>query len=334
MGIMLLVIGGIIYFLIKVRIVLLPFVFGIILAYLFYPIISFLKKKGFSRSGAIYVLIIIFLFFICLTAFIIYPLFIDELEGLTEMIPKYTKLINNYFSYLNREYHRIQLPSIIEEASDQVLNRGEEIILNLIQQLTESILNSLPIIFSLLIAPIITYYIIKDMGKIKKSILRLIPKKKRRLFLKLGREINRIFIGYLRGLIWVSIIVGILSGIGLFLFKIKFYFILGIFTGITNMIPYIGPVIGAIPAIFIALLSSPLRAAGVVILYLLIQQFEGSIIGPRIMSEKVGLHPLTIIFALLSGAKLMGVWGLIFAVPLFASIKVIGLFIWQELHNN
>lgn len=331
-GIMLLIAGGIIYFLIKIKMVLLPFIFGIILAYLFYPIISFLKERNFSRLGAIYILTIMFLFFICLTAFVIFPIFFEELEGLTVMIPKYSNSIEEYFDFLSQEYRRVQLPAIIKEAIDQALIRVEEIVIGFIQNLTEMILNSLPVIFSLLIAPIITYYLLKDLDKIKRNFLRYIPKEKRRLVLKLGIEINKIFVGYLRGLIWVSIIVGILSSIGLFIFKVRFFLILGIFSGITNMIPYIGPIIGGIPAVFIALLSSPLKALGVIILYVFIQQVESSIIGPKIMSEKVGLHPLTVIFALLAGAELIGTWGLIFAVPLAGSIKVIVRFIWQELN--
>ncbi len=324
---MLLLSGGIIYFLILVKGALLPFIFGILLSYLFNPMISFLRQKNISRPSAFYIIIMFFLFTLSIIALLIIPVFIDELESLTVMIPKYTKSIEDYFDRLNQEYHRINMPLIIKEAIDRTLKRFEEQLINFLQNLTEVILNSLSLIFSLLIAPIISYYILKDLEKLKKGIMDYIPPAYRRYFLILGVEINKVFIGYLRGQIWVSIIIGCLVSIGLIAFRIRFYIILGIFAGITNMIPYIGPIIGAIPAAFIALLSSPMQALGVIILYFLIQQLEGSIISPKIMSEKVGLHPLTIFFALLAGAELFGVWGLLFAVPLAGSVKVIIRFI-------
>jgi predicted PurR-regulated permease PerM len=157
---------------------------------------------------------------------------------------------------------------------------------------------------------------------IKRSFLKFVPKEKVKICFKITKEINDIFVGYLRGQIWISIIVAIMSGIGLYFLRIKFYIILALLSGITNMIPYIGPIIGAIPAVSISFFSSPLQALGVILLYVFIQQVESGLIAPKIMSEKVGLHPLTIIFALLAGAELLGVWGLIFAVPVSGIIKV------------
>ncbi|MFW5992311.1 MAG: AI-2E family transporter [Halanaerobiaceae bacterium] len=322
-GIMLLLAGGIIYFLIKIYVVLIPFVLGVILAYLFYPVVKYLRQKNIPRTWAIYILFLVFLILGIIFTIIIIPSFINELENLTKTIPEYINAIDSYMDYLNREYHRVHLPSIIKEVIDRTLNKVEEQVINFIENLTELIINSLSMIISLVITPFITYYLLKDLDKLKKNILCYVPRGKRRLVLKLGKEINKVFVGYLRGQIWVSIFVGILSSIGLLFFNVRFHLLLGIFAGITNMIPYIGPLLGGIPAVFIALLSSPVKAISIIVLFLVIQQLEGSIISPKIISKRVGLHPLTVIFALLAGAELSGVWGLLFAVPVAGSIKVI-----------
>lgn len=323
LAIMLLIAGGIIYFFYMIKRVLPPFILGIILAYLFNPWITFLRKKRVSRSVAIYIIVVIFLIIFIFTAFFILPVFMEELQNFTVMIPKYINLLEDYSSYINREYRKIEYPLIIKEAINNTLQKIEEQATDFMENVTNILFNSISIIFSLLIAPIITYYLLKDMEKLKKGFIRLVPRKRRRLCLRLSAEINKIFVGYLRGQIWVSIIVGVLSSTGLYFLQIKFYTILGLFAGLTNMIPYIGPIIGGIPAVFIALLNSPLRALGVILLYLLIQQIESSIIGPKIMSEKVGLPPLAIIFSLLAGAEIFGVWGLFLAIPVAGSIKVI-----------
>lgn len=333
--IMLLIMGGIIYFLIRIKGILLPFIVAIILAYLFYPLICFLRRKNIPRTWAIYIISIIFLMLISMFVFFVFPGLLRELDELVVVIPDYMNQIDRYIDYLNREYRRVQLPAILKEVIDRTLLKLEEQIILFLEGITETIINSISTLCSLIIAPFITYYLLKDFDKLKKHSLKYIPERAREIIITLGKEINMIFVGYIRGQIWVSIIVGVLSGIGLFFFKVKFYIILAIFAAITNMIPYIGPIIGSIPAVFFAFLSSPMKALGIAILFMIIQQMESSIIAPKIMSEEVGLHPVTVILALLAGAELYGVWGLLLAVPLAGSLKVIinfiyDYFIWQR----
>lgn len=328
--IMLLVTGGIIYFLFAVKTVLIPFFLGIILAYLFYPLVCFLREYNVSRTWAIYIMVLVFLLLMAVIVLIVFPLFLNELEGLTKMAPKYINTIDSFVDYLNSAYKRVRLPPVLKEIIDRTLVKIEEGFIATVQNFTEILINSLSFILILFIVPFIGYYLLRDLDEIKKNILRIIPKKYRRIFFQLGVEINKIFVGYLRGQIWISLIVGLLSGIGLMFFQVRFFIILGLFSGLTNMIPYIGPFIGAVPAIFFALLSSPIKALGVLILYVFIQQLESTLISPKIMSESVGLHPLTVIFSLMVGAELMGVWGMLFAIPLAGSIKVIGKFFLKQ----
>ncbi|MFP4016747.1 MAG: AI-2E family transporter [Halanaerobiales bacterium] len=330
-GIMLLVLGGIIYFLIRVKIILLPFIVGIILAYLFYPLIRFMRKRNISRTWAIYILIILFLLSGIVISVVIIPAFLHELENLTTAIPEYISKIDNYIDFLNSEYRRVNLPPIIKEVIDRTLIKTEEQIISFMENLTELIINSLSTLISLVISPFIAYYILKDLDKLKRSMIKCIPRKKRRIFFELGVDINKIFLGYLRGQIWISIIVGTLSIIGLMFFNIRFSLLLGFFAGISNMVPFIGPIIGSMPAVFIAFLTSPSKAVSIVILFFVIQQLESSIISPKIMSNEVGLHPIIVIFSLIAGAELYGIWGLLLAVPVAGSLIVVAKFVLKLL---
>ena len=334
-AVIIIMVALIIYLLYLIKMALLPFLFGIVLAYLFNPFIVYLKKRNFSRQGAILILVIFVFNIIFISGLFLFPTFINELNNLTVMIPKYINSIGEIINDINQKYKQIQMPGVIQQSLDKFLTQIQDFIINFIQKITEVLLNSIPYIVSLIISPIITYYLLRDIEDLKKIVIKNIPNNYKKICFKLGQEINQIFVGYLRGQIWVSIIVGILSGVGLFFLKVKFNLILGLVSGLTNMIPYIGPIIGAIPAVFISFLASPLQALGVVLLYLFIQQLEGGLIAPKIMSENVGLHPLTIILALLAGAELAGVWGLIFGVPVVGVLKVfLKLLLYQIIQGE
>ncbi len=326
-----LVAGGIIYFLFLVRMVLLPFALGIILAYLFNPFIIFMRRRDFSRRGALLLLIIGIINFLLIAGFILFPVFLNELEGLARLIPDYINSVEKIFIFLDQGYKNIRMPGIFEQGLDEFLQRVELYIISTIQRITNLLLALISHLFSFFLAPIVTYYLLKDIHTIRRKFIRILPPGERKWIYLLIKEINKIFVGYLRGQIWVSIFVGVMGTIGLYFLKVDFYLIFGILTGITNMIPYIGPLIGSLPAVLFAFVSSPLKALAVILLFVLIQQVESMIIAPKILSENVGLHPLLVIFSLLAGAELMGVWGLLFAVPIAGSIKVIAVFILRRL---
>jgi len=312
----------IIIFLFKIRIVLLPFIFAIILAYLFKPFIKRLKKREFSSNGAIIILLIVIFNIIFISALVLLPVFIREVEILALSLPEYISIIENEYNKLSNLYKRLDIP-FIAEIVNQFLGEIEDNALAFLNNISNYILNSLSILLSIVISPIITYYILRDHELFKDTIYKIIPAHNRKIFISLFDEINRIFIAYLRGQFWVSVIVGIMVSIGLYFLKVKFFLILGLIAGITNIIPYIGPIIGTIPAALIALMSSYLQTIGVILLFLIIQQIESSLIAPRIMSKSVGLHPLTVIFSILAGAELFGIWGLIFSIPFAGVFKAV-----------
>ena len=331
-GIMLLAIGSIIYFLVKIRIVLLPFIAGILLAYLLYPILDFLKRKNVPGTWAVYILALIFLLLSLIFAFLLVPAFFNEVSGLSSTLPEYIQTINDFIGRINREYRRAEMPSTVKEALDRSLKKAEEQLIKFLESFTDKIINGISSFFTLLLAPVITYYILKDLDRLKRGIIRLIPASKRGLFYYLGSEINEVILGYFRGQVWLSVIVAIFSTIALLILKIPFNIILGLIAGFSNMIPYVGPILGSIPAIFLALLRSPGKALTVLVLFFLIQQLENSFISPTIIIKELGIHPLVVIFSLLVGAELLGFWGLLLAVPIAGSLKVTARILYREFY--
>lgn len=312
----------ILYFFYRVSSILPPFILGTILAYLVNPFINYMKRRNFTRRGALIFLLLIILNVLLISGLVLFPLLLREIESLTEMLPAYINSIEEIIDYFNREYRQIQLPGMVEDSINRFLEQMEEYLINFLQRITEGILNSLYLLFTLLLTPIISYYLLRDIESLRKTVRKIVPVDKKNFLSHFAREIDKIFMGYLRAQVWISVIVGLLAGLGLFFLNVRFYILLGLLAGISNMVPYFGPIIGGVPAVLIALLSSPAKMLGVILLYTVLQQVEGVLIAPRIMSGNVGLHPVTIIFSLLAGTKLFGIWGLLFAVPLAGCLKV------------
>jgi predicted PurR-regulated permease PerM len=138
---------------------------------------------------------------------------------------------------------------------------------------------------------------------------------------------------FIRGYFLVAAIVGGLTAIAMALLGLEFALMLGIFAGLAELIPYFGPVIGAVPAIGLAVLQSKWLAAKVALAFFVIHQLEGNIISPKILGDKVGLHPLMVIFSLMAGGELYGLAGMLLAVPVAAVLRVVVVFVYIKIHE-
>lgn len=319
------------YFLYVVRGILFPFLIASVIAYVVNPLIEKLLARGFSRIGAI-----VLLFGMILTIFLIIivfglPLIVEELNRLSQTLPSYIRVLQEYIDQFSTDLQRIKFPAIVKQLADQTLQRAEEVGLGLINWLSELILNIFSHVVGLIIAPIIAFYILKDLESLSDSVNGWIPVRYWDQVYRLGLEINAVISGFLRGQFLVAILIAFLTTIGLLFLRVNFAIVLGIIAGAFNIIPYLGPILGAVPTIVIVLVHSPLKALAVSALFLIIQQIEGGIISPRIMSNQVGLSPLTVIFAILAGGELAGLLGMILAVPIVGIIKVILKFILDKL---
>ena len=178
-------------------------------------------------------------------------------------------------------------------------------------------------LLSLVFAPILAYYFIRDWEKIRDGFLSLFPPRNRSQLVNLGLDIDQVLSGFVQGHLTVCLIVGALTGLAAALLGIKYAIIIGIINGIAELFPYLGPILGAIPSVALALTEGSRPAIYLGLAILLIQQVEANLLSPRIVGTRVGLHPLLVIFVLLSGGELFGIWGILLAVPVVAVLKVL-----------
>ena len=208
-----------------------------------------------------------------------------------------------------------------------------------ISVLTEEVLsilaNLLSVITYIVIIPFVVFFLLKDGRKMKKSFIYLIPNRYFEMILNVIHKIDQQLGWYLRGQFTEAFVVGLLSVLALWLLDVQYSIIIGVFAGLANLIPYVGPVAGAIPAIIVTIINggSPIHVFYIVIAFTIVQLIDNILLQPLVLSKSVNLHPLIIVFAVLIGGQFFGVLGMLLAVPAAGIIKVTSSELYQGIRK-
>lgn len=316
---------------------LLPFIIGASIAYIlnfvlkFYEDMVFVliglnKFKDKSKRG----LAILFTYFtaallIYLFMHFVLPQLIDSIVGLANNIPQYvndaTVQIDKLIGSLDVEDEYL---NIILEKWNELVGYIITIITNMVPVLGNFVVTLTSSVFNIIIGIIVSIYILIDKEKFvslsKKIIFALFPEKKAKRILEISRRSNETFGKFLSGKILDSFIIGVLTFVILAIFKMPYTLLISVIIGITNIIPFFGPFIGAIPSAIIILFVSPVQALWFIGIVTVIQQIDGNIIGPKILGDSIGISAFWILFSLLIFSKLLGIVGMVIGVPIFAVI--------------
>lgn len=298
-----------------------PLFLGVVLAYLLHPVVHFLAKFKVRRAVAILCVYLLFFGGLTIAVWYFYPLLADQIKEMLERLPEYEEKLRRW--YFSMDHHIERLPGGLHGAIDQLINNLE----STVSQGTSRLLKALSVVprhaLLLVIVPFFAFYLLNDMEKINAFILRLIPRTKRRLVVRLLKEIDRNLGEYIRGQLLVSGAVSILACVGYYLVGLPYALVLGLVVGIMNIIPYFGPLIGTVISGSVALVTQPRLLIWVVLINILIQVVEGNLLNPYIVGKRLKIHPMIIIIVLLVGAEVGGLFGLLFAVPFFVIFKVV-----------
>ncbi len=306
------------YFFFLVLDVVTTFLLGGIMSYLLYHPVIFMQKHGIKRLYAILILYLIAVFVFGLVLYWGIPRLVNEVGHLLEMYPQ----IEERAEQIAEEIDGVSKPVQIDRLIHTNINKIESAVFKGLENFITGIYYFLSKILILILAPILAFYILMDWEKIREGILNLFSPGFRRELQTLAADVDRVLIDGIKGSILIAIIVGALVGLSALILGVRFPLIIGLLSGITNLIPYFGPFIGGIPAVLIAYSDSFQLAVYQALAIFIVQQIESNLVTPRILGGKLGMHPLFIIFALLAGGSLYGIWGILFAVPVAAIIKV------------
>lgn len=306
-----------------------PFLFALLLAYLLSPFVEALEKRKVPRTLAILIIYSVFIAGLVMAGIYGIPAIVNEVNVLVKQLPSLTLQVQELLAKAEEQFSHFNLPPTITETLENNLMKLQGYLDRLLNAIPQFILDLFGRIVAIILIPILSFYMLKDVELIKQGLLNLAPGGQRGRIIALFSRIDEKLGAWIRGQLTVGFIVGFLVFIGLEIVGMDFALVLGIVVGITNIIPYFGPIIGAIPALFLGLLRSPLMFLKVLLVQVVAQQLESNLITPQVLGRQLGLHPLLIIFALLLGAQFGGIAGLLFAVPVTAVIREVIAF-WRE----
>ncbi|MGO1369507.1 AI-2E family transporter [Senegalia sp. (in: firmicutes)] len=321
-----------------------PFLIAFGIAYLLNPLVDYLGKTfKLNRIGSIFFAYIIVLGALVFLISIVTPNIIESITTLISNTPTYIKNIQEFLEYNVTRFEIFSGTNITQTIEDLILDsltKITEVANSAVNQVLSQAINATAFLIKLILSIVISIYMLKDKENFKRQIKRLLYSvlnyNNATKTIELGRDVNRVFSRYLVGKFIDSLIVAIICFLVLFIVvRAPFSMLLSVIVGITNMIPYFGPFIGAVPAVIITLFISPIKALWVAITILVIQQFDGLYLGPKILGEHVGVKPFWIISAISIGGSLFGFMGMLLGVPVIAVIRLLVLrFIDKSLKNN
>ena len=312
------------YVLSKLQWLFIYFSFALMLAYFFDPLYKFILNKRAPKVLAIIIIFGIIITLLLLTIFFLIPSLINQLNILYKEIPKFIENYQNLILSIKPQLSKFINPADVEILLKENLSGLQRSVLGFSQSIIIYLSNIVSsITFGIVIVPLILFYLMRDIFKFKESLYIFVSKKNKKEFKEVLEEIDNIVSGFIRGRIIVCFIVGTLIGVGLYFLHLKFALIIGIVSGIFNFIPYLGPIVGLVLTLIFALGNSWWTLLMIVVLFVLVNQLEAVYLNPNILGKGLGLHPLTVILSILICGQLLGILGVLVAVPLAAILKVL-----------
>ncbi|MFD1736688.1 AI-2E family transporter [Bacillus salitolerans] len=297
-----------------------PFLIASFITYLLHPLIEKLHGHNIPRPIAI---LVIYLLFFGGLGFALYkgvPQIIFQIREFTNNVPNLFEQYREWSLVIHSQTE--QFPEGLHARIEEGLQNIEEGLGSLLTLLVEGIKSLLNYIIILALIPFLVFYMLKDYNLMKRSLWYVTPRRWRKPGVRFLRDIDQSLGNYIRGQLLVCLVIGVLASVGLWMIGMKYPLLLGTIIGITNIIPYFGPIFGAVPALLISVTISGKMVIWVTVLIFSLQFIEGNLLSPIIVGKSLHMHPVIIMFALLVGGELGGIIGLIVAVPLLAIIKV------------
>ncbi len=331
---------GLILFVIKIASVFGIFIFSFVIAFLLFPMVEWLANHRVPRVWAILIVYIFIGGILTALGAAIIPALIAQTNDLLTQLPKDSlTLQNTVTNWLKDQWGSLQNLGITEENVQEYVGnilptiQGWAVYIG--QQIASGLQGAVGTIVTMVTVPILVFYLLLDGPKIRTSLMKFMPRRTASEAQTLLNNLADMLGHYLRGQLKLSGLMFIITAVCLWIFGVKHWLLLGVLAGVTEVIPIIGPIIALIPALLVVFFQDSefgvlslvdpgwVRALIIFAFYMVLQYIEGNIMVPRIMGKDLNLHPLTVMFALLAGGYLAGIFGMLLSLPIAASLKVI-----------
>jgi predicted PurR-regulated permease PerM len=313
----------------RVAVIFPPLILAGAIVFILNPFISLLQRRGIPRVAGVALTYLGFLGVVVIIGLIMFPAIHDQQQNLSERWPsirtKMERWVDDRADSLRGtplEFDRQRITDAFSSTDVSVRDQ--------LDRVAEVGVRVFHILLVLILTPIFAFYLLVDLPHLKQVAEGLIPDGARPEVLVLARRMNAAVGGFFRGQLVVALIVGILASVGLLIIGLPFWLLIGMLAGLFNIIPLVGPYIGGVPALVIALTTrEPIIAVWVVVVMVAVQQIDNHFISPVVMHRVVKLHPVLVMLALLLGGTLGGFFGLLIAVPTTAVLKILVGHLWR-----
>lgn len=325
----------------KIAKVLAPITWGIVISYIINPVMVFTESKlkrlidrkkphpKLTRAISVAISMILLLAFLTAVIAILLPQVIESVMGIASNFSSYISTVENWVydffadypdivEYFNNQFDSIQ-PKLIE-----YVNRLIPQLANMAVKVKDGAILFVVGLKDFIIGFIVALYLLfskeRFIAQMRKCVKAIFPKGAARSIFAVASHTNKTLSGFLSGKIIDSFIIGIITFISMTIMDMEFVALISVVIGVTNIIPFFGPIIGAIPSAFLLLLAAPKQVIPFIIFIVILQQFDGNILGPKILGDSTGLSPFWVMFAIFVGGGLFGFAGMLLGVPVFAVI--------------
>lgn len=317
----------------------LPLLLSVALAFALYPLVNLIVNirmgHGMIRPSRVVAIILALMafcaFIMFVLALLVLPLF-GQMNDLLARLPELTARsgVGNFEQILADPSHIPRLPSNFNMLVDDLINLAMGFMSTAMRNLLNSSLDIVRNLFGLIVVPFLTFYFLKDWRELRRMVIGLFSYEMQPRAAHVIDEIGRTISDYVNVLGKLSLLAGFCITVGTASLGVDYPMVLGFWAILAETIPVVGPMMGAIPAVFLAYKQSAGAAFNVALFYLIYYQLDANLIMPKIMQKKIDLHPVVVIVSLLIGAKLFGIIGMVFAVPVAAVYRVLYKELWHS----
>lgn len=308
--------------------ILTPFIVGIILAYLGDPLVDRLENLKINRTLGALIVFLGFAVLLTLGLLILIPMLVGEVAALIRDIPTYVTWLQRTTSPLLIETFGIdpfdfRLDSLKERVTENWKETGG-LVGRILSEVTASGMVLLATIMNIALTPVVAFYLMRDWDDVVQRLREMIPRDKEVQSVRLVQECDEVLSSFLRGQLLVMVALGCIYSIGLTMIGLKLALLIGMMAGLLSIVPYLGSIIGIVAALIAAFFQFQdwIHPVYVVIVFMFGQAIEGMVLTPWLVGDRIGLHPVAVIFAVLAGGQLFGFIGILLALPVAAVVMV------------
>ncbi|WP_024377077.1 AI-2E family transporter [Streptococcus suis] len=323
-----------------IEIILLPMLLTGLLYYLLNPIVDWLEKYKISRTAAISVLFVLIGMLLVWGLAVAIPSIQEQVTSFAQNLPSNIQKIESQVTTLleNEQFEQFR-PTALEmlnKVNDQIISYAQKFSSSAVNWASSLISTASQIIVAILIMPFILFYLLRDGQQLNAHVTQYLPTKWRSSVSKVLTDVNSQLSNYVRGQVTVAIIVALMFSVMFSLIGLNYPVTLGVMAGFLNLIPYLGSFLAMIPAVILGIIAGPFMLIKVLIVFMVEQTIEGRFVTPLIIGSSLSIHPITILFVLLTAGQMYGVLGVLLGIPIYASIKVVvkAIFEWYKAYSG